>query len=310
MRAVRVHAFGGVEAMVYEDVPVPVSGPGEVLVRVVAAGVGPWDAWTRAGKSALPQPLPLTLGSDLAGIVETASPDVTSFAPGQAVFGVTNSRFTGSYADYATASAAMIAPKPACLSDVDAASVPVIAVTPWQALFEQAGLVLGQTALIHGASGSVGAFAVWFAHRNGVRVIVTCGEEDATYVRGLGADEVLIREGRPFQEVVHDVDGVIDLVGGDVQARSFAVLKHGGVLIPAVSPPDQGAAAERGVRATFFLVKVTAERLATFAQMMEAETLKTSVGSVLPLASAWLAHEMLEGLRPRPRGKIVLQVAN
>lgn len=310
MKAVRVHAFGGADAMVYEDVPVPVPGPGEALIRVAAAGVGPWDAWIRAGRSALQQPLPLTLGSDLAGIVEAAGPDVTGFAPGDAVFGVTNPRFTGSYADYAIASAAMIARKPASLSDVDAASVPVIAVTAWQALFEQAGLVQRQTVLIHGAAGSVGAFAVQLAHKNGIRVAATCGEEDVSYVRGLGADEVLSREGRPFQEVVRDMDAVIDLVGGDVQVRSFAVLKRGGALVSAVSPPDQDAAAERGVKTAFFLVNVTTERLATIAQMLEAGTLETSVGAVLPLACARLAHEMLEGLRPRPRGKIVLQVAN
>jgi NADPH:quinone reductase-like Zn-dependent oxidoreductase len=162
-KACRVYQFGGPEAICFEPQDALQPGDGEVLVRVKAAGVGPWDGWIRAGKSALPQPLPLTLGSDLAGVVEAVGPNVDTFARGDTVFGVTNPQFTGSYADYAIATAAMIARKPASISDVDAASVPVIAVTAWQALFEQAAALRGQTVLIHGAAGNVGAFAVQFA---------------------------------------------------------------------------------------------------------------------------------------------------
>jgi NADPH:quinone reductase-like Zn-dependent oxidoreductase len=209
-------------------------GEGEVLVRVKAAGVGPWDGWIRAGKSALPQSLPLTLGWDLSGVIVGVDPGVNGFEVGDEVYGVTNPQFTGAYADYAIASAAMIARKPSSLADVDAASVPVIAVTAWQALFEHAALVRGQSVLVHGAAGSVGAFAVQFAHQAGLRVVATCGQGDVPYVRALGADEILPREGQAFEELVHDIDAVIDLVGGDVQARSFAVLKRRGTLISAV----------------------------------------------------------------------------
>jgi NADPH:quinone reductase-like Zn-dependent oxidoreductase len=309
-KACRVHRFGGPEVISFETISRPEPGPGEVLIRVRAAGVGPWDGWIRAGKSALPQPLPLTLGSDLSGVIIGVGPDIHAFEPGDEIYGVTNPRFTGSYADYAIASAAMIARKPSVLTDVDAASVPVIAVTAWQALFEHAGLIRGQRVLIHGAAGSVGAFAVQFAHQAGLYVVATCGQGDVPYVRGLGADEIVLREGQPFEEIVHDIDAVIDLVGGDVQKRSFAVLKRGGALISAVSQPDQDLAAEHGVKAAFFLVEVTTERLETIGRLLEAGTLKTAVGAVLPLASARVAHEMLEGMRPRPRGKIVLQVAN
>jgi NADPH:quinone reductase-like Zn-dependent oxidoreductase len=308
-KACRVHRFGGPEVISFETIGPLHPGEDEVLVRVKAAGVGPWDGWIRSGHSALPQPLPLTLGSDLAGVVVAVGANVTSFAPGDAIFGVTNARFTGSYANYALASAAMIARKPESVPDIDVASVPVIAVTAWQALFEQAALVAGQRVLIHGAAGNVGAFAVQFAHRAGLYVIATCGDKDVAYVRSLGADEVLPREGKPFEATVHDVDAVIDLVGGAVQQRSFAVVKRGGALISAVSPPDPDAAAAHAIKAAFFLVSVTTERLETIARMMAAETLAIAVGAVLPLASARIAHEMLEGLRPRPRGKIVLQVA-
>ena len=308
--ACRVNRFGGPEVISFETIGPLHPGEGEVLVRVKAAGVGPWDGWIRSGHSALPQPLPLTLGSDLAGFVVAVGANVTAFAPGDEIFGVTNARFIGSYADYAIASAAMIARKPASISDIDAASVPVIAVTAWQALFEEAAMLRGQRVLIHGAAGNVGAFAVQFAHGAGLYVIATCGEQDAAHVRGLGADEVLTRGGKPFEDLVHEVDAVVDLVGGDVQQRSFAVLKRGGALISAVSKPDQDAARAHGVKAAFFLVNVTTERLETIAHMLGAGTVATSVGAVLPIASAGLAHEMLEGMRPRPRGKIVLQVAN
>jgi NADPH:quinone reductase-like Zn-dependent oxidoreductase len=136
MLAWRVHEFGPPEAMIFERVPRPVPGPGEVLVRVHAAGVGPWDAWIRAGKSALPQPLPLTLGSDLSGTVAALGSDVSDIAPGEQVFGVTNSQFLGAYAEYAVASAGMLAKKPRSLSHAEAASVPVVAMTAWQGLFD------------------------------------------------------------------------------------------------------------------------------------------------------------------------------
>jgi NADPH:quinone reductase-like Zn-dependent oxidoreductase len=308
-KACRVHRFGGPEVISIEAIGPLYPGNGEVVVRVAAAGVGPWDGWIRAGHSALPQPLPLTLGSDLAGVVAAVGANVPSFRPGDAVFGVTNPRFTGSYAEYAIASAAMIAHKPAELSDVDAASVPVIAVTAWQALFHEAALRRGQRVLIQGAAGSVGAFTVQFAHHAGLHVVATCGEKDVAYVRGLGADEVLPREGKAFGDVVSEVDAVIDLVGGEVQQRSFKALKRGGALISAVSEPDRQAAAERDVIARFFLVSVTTERLETVARMLAAKELSTRVGAVLPLAAARDAHEMLEGTRPRPPGKIVLQVS-
>jgi NADPH:quinone reductase-like Zn-dependent oxidoreductase len=308
-KASRIHRFGGPEVIMLEDVIPPEPGDGEVLVRVKAAGVGPWDAWIRAGRSALPQPLPLTLGSDIPGIVETAGPGVTELVPGDAVFGVTNPRFTGGYADYAIASAAMLTKKPAMLSHVDAASVPVVAVTAWQALFEQAQLTRGQSVLIHGAAGNVGAFAVQLAHRAGLRVHATASRRDLDYVRGLGADTVLDGHTARFEEDLPSVDAVIDLVGGALQTRAFAVLNKGGALISTVSAPDRDKAAANGVRAAFLLVEVTTERLARIAAMIEQAALATAVGMILPLADATLAHEMLEGMRPRPRGKIVLRVS-
>ncbi len=308
IKACRVHRFGPPEVITLEDIESPEPGEDEVLVRVKAAGVGPWDAWIRAGRSALSQLLPLTLGSDLSGFVEAVGPRVTTYKPGDAVFGVTNPRFTGAYAEFAVASANMIATKPARLSDVDAASVPVVAVTAWQALFDHAHLASGQTVLIHGAAGNVGAYAVQLAHRAGLRVIATAGAPDAAYVRGLGADELIDFRAERFEDEANAVDAVVDLVGGETQTRSFSVLRPGGILVSAVSQPDQVMAAQHCVEAMFFLVDVTTACLGRIAEMIDAGELSTNVGAVLPLASARAAHEMLEGSRAHPRGKIVLRI--
>ncbi|MGY3116931.1 NADPH:quinone reductase-like Zn-dependent oxidoreductase [Bradyrhizobium sp. S3.14.4] len=227
MRAWRVHEFGPPDVMIFERVPRPDPGPGEVLVDVHAAGVGPWDGWIRAGKSALPQPLPLTLGSDLSGTVAAVGSGISDLAVGDQVFGVTNTQFLGAYAQYAVASAAMLAQKPLSLSYAEAASVPVVAVTAWQGLFDHARLEAGQTVVIHGAAGNVGAYAVQLARRARLRSIATAGAKDVEYVRSLGADEVLDYHTQRFEEKVKDADAVLDLVGGETQMRSFPGSSHG-----------------------------------------------------------------------------------
>lgn len=308
MKACRVHRFGPPEVIAFDDVPVPAPAVGEVLVRVAAAGVGPWDGWIRAGKSVLPQPLPLTLGSDLAGVVDAIGPGVTGMAVGDPVFGVANPRFTNAYAEYAIAVRDMIARKPPGLDDVEAAAVPVVAVTAWQMLFERARVAAGQTVLVHGAGGSVGASAVQMAHHAGARVVATASHDDLAYVRGLGADAVFDYRADRFEDHARDVDVVLDTVGGDTQARSFAVLKRGGTLVSIVAEPDAGEAARRGVQASFLLVGVTTAHLDRVAGLIAAGRLRPRVGAVLPLAEARAAHEMLEGARPRRSGKIVLRV--
>jgi NADPH:quinone reductase-like Zn-dependent oxidoreductase len=308
MLAWRVHKFGSPEAMILEWVPRPDPGPGEVLVDVHAAGVGPWDGWIRAGNSALPQPLPLTLGSDLSGTVAAVGSDVSELATGDQIFGVTNTQFVGAYAEYAVASAGMLAKKPNSLSYAEAASVPVVAVTAWQGLFDHARLEAGQTVVIHGAAGNVGAYAVQLAHRAHLRSIATAGAKDIQYVRSLGADEVFDYHTQRFEDEVKDVDAVLDLVGGETQTRSFQVLRPGGRLISAVSQPDQDRARSYGVTAAFFLVEVTTERLRTIAELIDRGELKTRVGAVLPLKDAREAHMILEGRRLSPKGKIVLDV--
>jgi NADPH:quinone reductase-like Zn-dependent oxidoreductase len=307
MKAARVHRYGPPDVIAVEDIDIPLPDKDQVLVRVSAAGVGPWDGWIRSGKSVLPQPLPLTLGSDLSGTVEAVGSGVTGFQLGDEVFGVTNTRFTDAYAEHALALASMIARKPRRPSHLEAASVPVVAVTALQMLFHHARIAPGQRVLVLGAAGGVGGYAVQLAHLAGAHVIGTIRGDEAEYLKGLGADEALAASALADQAVA-PVDAVIDTVGGDAQERSFSHLKRGGVLISAVSQPDQDRANRHGVRATFILVKVATGPLTRIAGLLDEGQLTTCVGTVLPLAEARTAHEMLEGSRPHQRGKIVLAV--
>ena len=304
-KAVQVDEFGGIESMQYRDVPLARPGSNQVLVRVAAAGVGPWDAWVRAGKSVLPQPLPLTLGSDIAGTVVLVGDNVSNFSPGVDVFGVTNPRFTDAYGEYAVAHADMIAPKPSTLSFEQAASVPVISVTAWQMLFEQADVKRGERVLVLGGAGNVGAFAVQLAHHAGAFVIASASDKDADFVRSLGADQIINTRKEAFDAYRQSVDTVIDLVGGDTLDRSFATVKPGGKVVSAVTQPDAGRAAQAGVSANFMLVAVTTKALLQLLDLFEKGVLRTRVGEVLPLSQARVAHEMLEGRKHLP-GKIVL----
>jgi NADPH:quinone reductase-like Zn-dependent oxidoreductase len=305
MKAVWIHAFGGPDRMILEDVPRPVPGPGQVLVRVVAAGVGPWDAWIREGKSVLPQPLPLVPGSDLSGPVEAVGQAVAALREGEDVFGVTNCRFTGAYAEYALAGAAMVARKPTMLSHPEAASLPVVASTAWQMLFDHAELQAGQRVLVLGGAGNVGAYAVQLAHLANAHVVATAFAHQAAGVQSLGAREIIDPQDDSPQHLKGQVDVVIDTVGGDALACSFELLRPGGILVSAVVEPDGQLAARQAVRAMFMLVSVNTAGLAHLAGLVEAKRLRTHVGEVLPLSQARTAHEMMAG-RSHRSGKIVL----
>jgi NADPH:quinone reductase-like Zn-dependent oxidoreductase len=306
MKAARIHQFGPPRVIVIDELPRPKAGRGEVLVRVKAAGVGPWDALIREGKSVVRPPLPLILGSDLAGVIEEIGTGVEGFEKGDTVYGSTNSDFCGAYAEYAIASAGMLARKPDGLSDVEAASVPVIAVTAWQMLFEYAPAKDGQKVLIHGAAGNVGAYAVQLARQARLDVVAATAAKDVAYVQSLGAGRVLDYQATRFEDQVSGVDIVIDTVGGDVRDRSMKVVKPGGVLVSAVSPFPE-ALQGKDVRTIFFLVDVTTRRLKALTELFEKNQLRTSVGTVLALEQAETAHEMLGGA-PHKRGKIVLEI--
>ncbi len=306
MRAARIRRFGPPDVIEVEEIPRPSPAPGEVLVRVAAAGVGPWDALIREGKSTVSPPPPLTLGSDLSGVVEAVGTGVSQFKIGDEVYGVTNPQFVGANADFAVASALMIAPKPQRLSSLEAASVPVVAVTAWQMLFEYARPEAGQRVMILGAAGNVGAYAVQFAANAGFHVIAVVGSNDVEYVRTLGAKDVIDYRVSDFVDVVQSVDGVIDTVGGDTRDRAFAVLKPGGILVTIVSTAFVPARAD--VRSAFFYADVATARLSAISGLLERGKVIPQVGSVVPLEQVRTAHDMLAGA-PHRRGKIMLDVA-
>ncbi|MEG3149707.1 NADP-dependent oxidoreductase [Sphingomonas sp. ZT3P38] len=304
MKAVRVHAFGGLDAMIYEEVPRPVPEAGQVLVRVAAAGVGPWDIWVRSGRSVLPQPLPLTLGADLSGTVEAIGEGVTGFALGTPIYGVTNSRFTGAYADYALADAGMIAARPNQLSEIEAASVPVIGCTALQMLFEHAGVEAGQTVLVIGGAGNVGAYAVQLAILAGAEVVATGRTQELASITAAGAIAVDAGAGIPAR-FMGQIDAVIDTVGGVALESAFEWLRVGGVLVSSVGEPDRELARRHKVRAQFMLVAVTTHKLVQLADLFSTGDLQTRIGEVLGLPDARRAHAMIE-TGTAPPGKLML----
>ena len=305
MKAARIHNFGGPEVIVIADVPIPVPASGEVLVRVAAAGVGPWDALIREGKSKVAPPPPLTLGSDLSGVVEAVGLGVTEFKNGDEVYGVTNPQFYGANAEYAIAFANMVTLKPLSITNIEAASVPVVAVTAWQMLFDYARAERGQTVTILGAAGSVGAYAVQLAARAGLHVVAVVKEKDIDYVRNLGAEIALDSQVGNLEVSAPRSDLLLDMVGGKTREDSLAALKPGGALVSVVSTDPLPSRAD--VRTVFFYVEVTTERLNTISKLFDSAELQPNVGSVLPLKEVRTAHEMLAGA-PHKRGKIVLRV--
>jgi NADPH:quinone reductase-like Zn-dependent oxidoreductase len=308
VKAVRVLRYGAPSVIEIDDVPRPSPGRGQLLVRVEAAGVGNWDALFREGESKL-EPLPIILGSDISGIVEAVGPEVSGFKPGDEVYGSTNPQFSGGQAEYAVPLAGMMAQKPKSLNFIEAASVPVVAVTAWQMLFEYAAAVAGQTVLIHGAAGSVGAYAVQLAREAGLRIVATAGTADLDYVRGLGAEKVFDYRKEQFEESLSGVDIVLDTLGGATQQKSAQVLKRGGVLVSIVSAVPESIQKQYGIRAAFFYAEVTTARLSKITELIDGGKLSTDVGTVLPLEQAQAAHEMLAGA-PHKRGKIVLTVGS
>lgn len=311
MRAGIIRKFGPPSEIVVAEMARPQPSDREVLVRIKAAGVGPWDALVREGKSVTSPPLPLILGSDLAGVVEAVGSNVSNasqFRPGDEVFGVANEQFSGGYAEYAAAPATMLAHKPTSLNYFEAASAPIVAVTAYQMLFEYGHLAAGQTVLVHGGAGSVGAYAVQLARNAGAHVIATAGARDIEYVRGLGAEQIIDYRAGRFEDEINPVDVVIDTVGGETRQRSLRVVAPDGILVSSASPIPDDIQSRLGAKAVFFIVEVNTSRLDKIRELFESGKLRADVGTILPLNEAKRAHEMLAGA-PHARGKIVLNLS-
>jgi NADPH:quinone reductase-like Zn-dependent oxidoreductase len=311
MKAVRLHGRGGPDHLVYEDAPQPRPGAEEVLVRVYATGVIAnelnWDA-TYQTKAGSPRALPIP-GRDLSGVVEEVGYGVTTPARGDEVYAMLDYGYDGAEAEFTIALPTELAPKPRTLDHVQAAAVPLTALTAWQALFEHACLAAGQTVLIHGAAGGVGVFAVQLARLAGAHVIATASTRNSDFLRELGASAVIDYTTTRFEEVVHGVDLVFDTVGGDTLQRSWQVVKPGGVLLSVVSPrPSFAEARGYGVRPVWFIVEPNREQLVQIGDLIAEGKVRPIIDTVLPLSQARQAYE--QGAKGHTRGKIVLRVVD
>lgn len=308
MKAVLLHQLGGPEVLTYEDAPRPEPVEGEVLVRVHAASINPADWKTRAGFQPTRQPLafPHILGWDIAGVVESVGLSVTKFRPGEAVYGLIRFPQPGAaYAQYATAPVVHLAVKPTSLDFVQAAALPLVALTAWQALFEVAHLQRDQTVIIHGATGGVGHIAVQLAKAQGAHVIAVASARKADFVRGLGAERVIDSHETELERSASDVDVVFDTVGGPNAPRLALTMKPGAAYVSiawALPSAEQIAAAK--ITAQGMLVHPDGQTLTELAHWVERGLVTPVIERVFPLEHAAQAHEL--GEQGHVRGKIVL----
>ena len=308
MKAVVAHEYGAPEVLKFEDVPRPEPKEDEALVRVIASAVNPADPLTLSGKYAreFGTHLPLIPGYDIAGVVEKTGRKVTKLKVGDAVYGYPT--FGGGWAEYVTVKEWEVAAKPKSLNFAEAAAVPMGALTAWQALVDVAQLNAGQTILIHGGSGGVGSFAVQIAKARGARVIATASTANQDLIKQLEVDVAIDYTKTKFEEMAKDVDAVLDPVGRDTLARSYGVVKKGGIVMSLVARPDPVELEKRGIRGAAISVHADAEDLAEIARLLDTRKIKPVVTQVLPLSEAIAAQRQAE--THHTRGKVVLRTAD
>lgn len=311
MKAIRFHEHGDASVLQYESVPRPRAGTGELLVRVHAAAVNPIDWKMRSGiPNYASLSFPFTAGWDLSGVVEETGEACAGFAAGDEVFGLVRFPEEGAtFAEYCAVPAADIARKPETLSHLEAAAVPLVALTAWQALIETAELGASQTLLVHAAAGGVGHFAVQLAKWAGATVIGTGSGASRDFVLGLGADGFIDYTARRFDDEHGYADVVLESLSGEVRERSWAVLREGGLLVAIVGPPPEPDEAERrGRRAALVLVRRNASQFERIARLIDEGHLRPKLERVFPLAEAAEAYRLSE--TGHAHGKIVLAVAD
>lgn len=305
MKAVRIHRYGHSDQLLLEETDRPAIKDDEVLLHIRDAGVNPVDWKIREGfmKDVMPKTMPLTIGQDVAGEIAEAGRSVRDFKPGDAVFGFAR----GAYAEYAVASPAELARKPAVLDFEAAAGVPTTGLTAWQAVEELIRPTPGQRILIHGAAGGVGVFAVQFARLKGARITANAAARDADSLKSMGVELVIDHHAERFEDKGGDYDAVLDLVGGDTLARSYAVVKRGGIIVTTLGKVDEAQARERGLRAVALFMRRDGKGLAEIARLLDERAIKAHVGRVLPLSDARQAQDLSQN--GRVHGKIVLRVS-
>lgn len=307
MKAIRVAAYGSPETLSLAEVDDPVPGDDQVLIDVAAASVNPidWKIVSGAMQAFIPLPLPFTPGVDAAGTVVAVGRNVTAWAPGDEVLGFIG--IVGAYASKIVVDASRLARRPSRLSFHEAAAIPAATLTAWQALYEHGDLRPGQKVLIHAASGGVGSAAVQLARLAGAHVIATASAANHDYVRDLGAKQVIDYRAGDFARQVSDVDLVLDLMGGDTQARSWEVLKPGGLLVSTVSNPAATRGAEAKGQGRHFATRSDGTQLAALAALYARGDLRVRIDEAVPLAQAGLA--LARSMGGHARGKLVLDVS-
>ena len=310
MKAIVVHDFGGPEVLKYEDAPRPEPKDDEVLVRVMAAGVNPVDTYARGGmlaKRGLDN-RPMIIGYDISGVVEKIGTKITKFKKDDAVYAYLPIARGGGYAEFAIAKESEMAIKPKAITFEGAAAVPLAATTAWQALVDTAKIDKGQTVLIHGGSGGVGHFAIQIAKARGAKVIATASTANQDLLKQFGVDQAIDYTTTKFEDVVKDVDVVIDAVRGDTLARSYGVVKKGGMIVSITGEPDRGECEKRGIRGSQLMAHPDAKVLEELTKLIDAKKIKPVVSQVFPLADVVKAHQQIE--THHTRGKIVLKIAD
>ncbi|MGW8886366.1 NADP-dependent oxidoreductase [Streptomyces sp. NPDC055749] len=309
MRAISQDTYGTPDVLKEVELPRPAPGPSQILVAVKASGVNPTDWKHRSGGLFLDR-LPLVLGWDVSGVVEAVGYGVTLFKPGDEVFGMLPYPYgVGAHAEYVTAPARAFARKPAGIDHIQAAALPLAALTAYQALVDTAGVTAGRRVLVHAAAGGVGHLAVQIAKSRGAYVIGTASAPKHDFVRSLGADEVIDYRTTDFRDAAPDIDVVLDPLSGDTRIRSLEVLRPGGVLVsllPGTDPDEAAKAAERGVRVETLLVEADHSGMNAIAGLVESGGLRAHVEEVFLLADAAKAHAL--GETDRTTGKLVLLV--
>src|SRR5438045_217718 len=298
MKAIVIHSSGGGEVLKYEDAPRPQPKDDDILIRVIAAGVNPVDVFIREGRSLRGPFIP---GMDVAGVVEQAGNKVTKFKRDDAVYAYLSFEEQGGYAEFAVTKQDHAALKPKSIDFEKAAAVPLAATTAWQALIEKAGLTAGQTVLIHGGSGGVGTFAVQIAKARGAKVIATASTANQDLLKQLGVDQPIDYITTKFEDVVKNVDVVLNAVRGDTLARSYGVVKKGGIIVSITGEPDPAELEKHGIRGTGLGAHPDAKVLEELAKLIDAGKITPIVSAVMPLADIVKAHQQIASRHTRDK---------
>lgn len=309
MKAIEIHTYGNNEVVkINMNKPIPTSSAGQLLIKMHAASVNPVDWKIRAGylQQMRPLHLPVTLGMDFSGTVEAVGANVSNYKKGDEVFGTTNffNGGTGTFAEYFLADAAVTAHKPKNISHVEASALPMVGISALQALFEYMRLSKNQKILIHGGSGGIGSIAIQLAKYLGAYVATTITEENAPFVKKLGADEIINYKNQKFENLLKDYDAVFDTIGGDTYRNSFKVLKKNGVIVSMLEEPNMELMKEYNVNAIVEFTDVNNQRLIQLAKLVEQNVIQIPIAKTFPLAQTREALDYLQN--KHPQGKIVI----